>query len=155
MIVPDINLLIYAYDSESPFHAKAAAWWQGCLRGAEPVLLPQVVLFGYVRVSTNARAFRHPLTVADATSDVRSWISQEIVVIPETAPNHLERVLGLLESLGTAGNLVTDAQIAAVAIENDAVVHTADADFVRFKGLRWLNPITGAAPARLGRPRHG
>lgn len=155
MIVPDINLLLYAYDSDSPFHLKAEAWWQGCLTGAEPVLLPEVVAFGYVRVGTNARAFRHPLTAAEAAAHVRSWLAQEVVVIPETAPNHLERALALLESLGTAGNLVTDAQIAAVAIEHDAVVHTADADFIRFKGLRWLNPITGDASAGLRRPRQG
>jgi toxin-antitoxin system PIN domain toxin len=155
MIVPDINLLLYAYDSDSPFHGKAATWWQGCLSGAEPVLLPDVVTFGFVRVSTNARAFRHPLTPVEAASHVRSWFGQEVVAIPENTPDHVERVLGLLEALGTAGNLVTDAQIAAVAIENDAVVHTADADFIRFKALRWLNPITGDYPAGPRRPRRG
>jgi toxin-antitoxin system PIN domain toxin len=155
MIVPDINLLLYAYDSDSPFHGKAAAWWQGCLSAEEPVLLPEVVAFGFVRVSTNARAFRHPLTAVEAASHVRSWLGQEVVTIPEDAPDHIARVLGLLEALGTAGNLVTDAQIAAVAIERDAVVHTADADFIRFKGLRWLNPITGDAPAGSRRPRRG
>jgi toxin-antitoxin system PIN domain toxin len=153
MILPDINLLLYAYDSDSPFHGKAAAWWQGCLSGAEPVLLPDVVAFGFIRVSTNARAFHHPLAAAEAASHVRSWLRQEVVSIPETAPDNVERVLGLLESLGTAGNLVTDAQIAAVAIEHDAVVHTADTDFIRFKGLRWLNPITGDSPAGPRQPR--
>lgn len=146
MIVPDINLLLYTYDADSPFHAKAAAWWQACMAGAEPVLLPKVVALGFVRVSTNARAFRHPLTAAEAGSHVRSWLGQEIVSIPETAPDHISRVLDLLESLGTAGNLVTDAQIAAVAMENDAVVHTADADFIRFRGLRSLNPIADSVP---------
>jgi toxin-antitoxin system PIN domain toxin len=155
MIVPDINLLLYACDSESPFHAKAVAWWQDCLSGDEPVLLPKVVAFGFVRVSTNARAFRHPLTVTEAAFHVRSWLDQEIVTVPEDPPDHMDRVLGLLESLGTAGNLVTDAQIAAVAIENDAVVHTADADFIRFKGLRWLNPIAGDVPPGSRRARQG
>ena len=153
MIVPDINLLLYAYDSDSPFHIKAGAWWQDCLSGTEPVLLPDIVALGFVRVSTNARAFRQPLTVAEAASHVRSWLGQEVVTIPEATPDHIERVLGLLESLGTAGNLVTDAQIAAVALEHDAVVHTSDADFMRFKGLRWLNPITGDSPAAARRPR--
>lgn len=148
MIVPDINLLLYAYDSESPFHFKAAEWWQGCLSGDEPVLLPRVVAFGFVRVSTNTRAFRHPLTAAEAAAHVRSWLDQEAVTIPEDAPDHIERVLGLLESLGTAGNLVTDAQIAAVALEYDAVVHTADADFIRFKDLRWQNPLNASGTVR-------
>ena len=148
MIVPDINLLLYAYDADSPFHAKAAAWWQDCLSGTEPVLLPSVVAFGFVRVSTNARAFRHPLTAEEAASCVRSWLGQEVVSIPESAPDHVERVLGLLESIGTAGNLVTDAQIAALALEHDAVVHTADADFIRFKGLRWRNPLNATGTVR-------
>jgi toxin-antitoxin system PIN domain toxin len=154
MIVPDVNLLIYAYDSSSPLHLRAASWWQACLMGEEPVLLPEVVVFGFVRVSTNPRAFLHPLTTAEAVAHVRSWLPQETVTIPEATPGHFERVLALLEALGTAGNLVTDAQIAAVAIEHDAVVHTADADFIRFKGLRWFNPLAGE-PARMRRPRRG
>jgi toxin-antitoxin system PIN domain toxin len=154
MIIPDVNLLIYAYDSSSPFHVKAASWWQACLTGEEPVLLPEVVVFGFVRVSTNPRAFLHPLTTAEAVAHVRSWLLQETVTIPEATPGHFERVLALLEALGTAGNLVTDAQIAAVAIEHEAVVHTADADFIRFKGLRWSNPLADE-PARMRRPRRG
>jgi toxin-antitoxin system PIN domain toxin len=151
MIVPDVNLLLYAYDSSSPFHLKAASWWQACLAGEEPVILPEVVAFGFLRVSTNPRAFHHPLTTAEAVAHVRSWLHQETVTIPEATPEHCERVLGLLESLGTAGNLVTDAQIAATAIAHNAVVHTADADFIRFAGLRWLNPLAdeSARPRRL------
>src|ERR1700690_4092097 len=111
MIVPDINLLLYAYDSDSPFHAKAAAWWQACLSGDDPVIMPEVVAFGFLRVSTNARAFRHPMTAEEAAAHVRSWLEQPVVRIPDSAPDLIERVLGLLASLGTAGNLVTDAQI--------------------------------------------
>jgi toxin-antitoxin system PIN domain toxin len=155
MIVPDINLLIYAYDADSPFHPKAASWWQACMSGEERVFLPEVVAFGFVRVSTNARAFRRPMTAAEAACHVRSWIEQEILTIAEPASDHVERVLGLLESLGTAGNLVTDAQIAAIAIEHDGVLHTADTDFIRFKGLRCLNPLLDEAPARTRRPRRG
>jgi uncharacterized protein len=153
MIVPDINLLLYTYDSDSPFHDKAAAWWQACLSGDDPVIMPEVVAFGFVRVSTNPRAFCHPMTAEEAAAHVTSWLQQPVVRVPESAPDHIERVLGLLTGLGTAGNLVTDAQIAAVAIEHDAVVHTADADFIRFAGLRWLNPLTGAGPARSRRHR--
>ena len=154
MIIPDINLLLYAYDAASPFHAKAVAWWQACLSGAEPVGLPQVVVFGFVRVGTNARVFQHPLTPAEAAGHVRKWQEQPVVQLLESNPDHVERVLKLVESLGTAGNLVTDAQLAAIAIEYDAVLHTADADFVRFQKLRWLNPLTGigSASLRKGRP---
>jgi uncharacterized protein len=152
VIVPDVNLLLYAYDSGSPFHAKAATWWQACLAGDEPVLLPEVVIFGFIRVSTNARAYHHPMTAAESIAHVRSWLEQAPVQIAVAAPGHCERVLALIAGLGTAGNLVTDAQIAAIALENDAVLHTADADFLRFKGLRWQNHLTGDAPAR---PRRG
>ena len=153
MIIPDINLLLYAYDSASPFHAKASAWWQACLSGAEPVGLPHVVVFGFVRVGTNARVFQHPLTPAEAAGHIRNWLGQPVVKLLESSPDHVERVLGLVEALGTAGNLVTDAQIAAITIENGAVLHTADADFVRFQNLRWLNPITGIGSKSLRRGR--
>ncbi len=153
MIIPDINLLLYAYDAVSPFHAKAAAWWQACMSGAEPVGLPQVVAFGFIRVGTNARVFQHPLTPAEAAGHVRNWQGQPAVRLLESSPDHVERVLKLVESIGTAGNLVTDAQLAAIAIEYDAVLHTADADFVRFHGLRWLNPITGIGSGSLHRGR--
>jgi hypothetical protein len=149
MIIPDINLLLYAYDSASPFHAKAAAWWRQCLSRSEPVGLPTVVAFGFVRIGTNARVFRNPMTPAEAAGHVRSWLAQPVVQVLELRAEHLEQVLELLEMLGTADNLVTDAQIAALAIEHGAILHTADADFLRFSGLRWFNPITGVASRRL------
>lgn len=151
MIVPDINLLLYAYDSASPFHSKAAAWWQTCLSGSEPVGLAQVVVFGFMRIVTNGRVFKNPMTPNEAADYVRSWQSQPVVQILEPRADHVGQVLKLLETLGTAGNLVTDAQIAALAIEHAAVLHTADADFLRFRGLRWFNPITGVASRGLAR----
>jgi hypothetical protein len=149
MIVPDINLLLYAYDSASPFHAKAAAWWQACLSGTEPIGLAQVVVFGFLRIGTNNRVFRNPLTPIEAAEHVRSWQSQPIVQILEPQAVHVAQVLKLLEALGTAGNLVTDAQLAALAIDHGAVLHTADSDFLRFRGLRWFNPITDVASRGL------
>lgn len=143
MIVPDINLLLYAYDADSPFHAKAAAWWQGCLSGTQPVGLLPVVVFGFVRIGTNVRAFQHPMTPSEVAEHVRAWLEQPPVEMLDPGPDQVERVLKLLEGLGTAGNLVTDAQIAAATLDHDAVLHTSDADFVRFGGLRWFNPITG------------
>jgi toxin-antitoxin system PIN domain toxin len=153
MIIPDINLLLYSYDSGSAFHAKAASWWQGCMSGTEPVGLPHVVLFGFVRIGTSARAFQHPMTPAEAAGYVRSWLGQPPVELLEPGPNHAEQVLQLLETLGTAGNLVSDAQMAAAALAHDAVLHTADTDFVRFQGLRWHNPLTGVGSAGLRRSK--
>lgn len=153
MIIPDINVLLYVYDSGSPFHMKAAAWWRGCLSGTEPVGLPHVVLFGFVRVGTSPRAFQHPMTPTEAAGHVRSWLGQSIVQVLGLGAQHVEQTLELLEKIGTAGNLVTDAQIAAIAIEHNAVVHTSDTDFVRFPGVRWSNPISGAGSRSLKRTR--
>jgi toxin-antitoxin system PIN domain toxin len=149
VIVPDVNLLVYAYDAASPHQAKAAKWWEDCLSGSEPVGLAPVVLFGFVRLCTNAQVFKDPMTPHEAAGHVRSWLQSPVAEVLEARSEHVEQVLKLLESLGTAGNLVTDAQIAALAIEYGAVVHTSDTDFVRFSGLRWLNPLTGAASSKL------
>jgi uncharacterized protein len=149
VIVPDINLLLHAYDAESPFHEKAVGWWEGCLSGTEPIGLPQVVAFGFVRVGTSARAFRRPMTTAEAAGHVRSWLVQPAVQLLDGGRDHVEQVLTLLQAAGTAGNIVTDAQIAAIALAYDAILHTADTDFVRFPRLRWLNPITGIGTRSL------
>lgn len=141
MIIPDVNLLIYAYDAGSVSHAQAAGWWQKCLSGTEPVGLPLVVVFGFMRLATNARVFHNPMTPAEASGHIRSWLAQPVVQLMEPRSDHVEQVLELLETLGSAGNLVTDAQIAALAIEHGAVLHTADTDFLRFTGLRWMNPL--------------
>lgn len=150
MIIPDINLLLYSYDTSSPSHLRAVAWWQQCLAGEEAVGFAPVVLFGFVRICTHARVFEHPMSSAEAVKHVRSWLEVPGTQILEPRREHVEQALNLLETLGTAGNLVTDAQIAALAIEYDAVLHTADSDFLRFSALRWFNPLTGA---RSGRTR--
>ncbi|MDB6037268.1 MAG: type toxin-antitoxin system VapC family toxin [Verrucomicrobiales bacterium] len=142
MIIPDINLLLYSYDTASPFHDKARAWLEDCLSGTEIVGLPRVVLFGFIRVATNSRAFQRPMTAVEAGNQVRSWLSQPITQVLDSGPLYIREVLKLLETLGTAGNLVTDAQIAVAALDHGAVVHTSDTDFIRFPGLRWYNPIT-------------
>ena len=149
MIVPDVNLLLYAYDAHSRFHAAAAAWWRGCLSESEPVGLAPVVVFAFLRVGTSARVFEHPMTPSEAAGHVRAWLAQPVVQVLEPRADHLERVLTLLEALGTAGNLVTDAQIAALVLESDAVLHTTDTDFLRFPALRWLNPLTGITSRKV------
>jgi toxin-antitoxin system PIN domain toxin len=151
MIVPDVNLLLYACDSASPLHARAAQWWQECLSGSEPVGLAPVVIFGFIRVGTNRKAFLKPMTCAEAAGQVRSWLNQPVAQVLVPGPQHFEQVISLLQSAGATGDLVTDAQIAALAMEHGAVVHTTDADFVRFSGLRWFNPISGLASGRLRR----
>ena len=141
MIIPDTNLLLYAYDSDSPYHRPAARWWGALLSGEEPVGLCPVVLFSFLRLATHPKVFERPLTIAEATKRIRSWLAQPNVRFLYPGPKHLDSVCALLEAAGTAGNLVSDAQIAALALEYGAAIHTADTDFARFTGLKWKNPL--------------
>ena len=141
MILPDANLLLYAYDSESPFHQTTARWWESLLSHPAPVGLCPVVVFAFLRLSTHPKVFANPLTVAEASQRMTSWFARPQVRLLVAGPKHVESVCALLAAAGTAGNLVTDAQIAAIAMENDATVHTADLDFARLKGTKWVNPL--------------
>ena len=143
MIIPDVNLLLYAYDSSSPHHGAAAKWWKGCLTGNDRVGLAASVIFGFVRISTHSRIFQYPLTLADAAVRVESWMMRPQVRVIEHSSRHVADVLELLEETGTAGNLTTDAQIAALARQENGVVHSHDNDFKRFIGIRWHDPLTG------------
>jgi toxin-antitoxin system PIN domain toxin len=141
MILPDTNLLLYACDMSSPFHAKAAAWCERLMGGGVPVILLPSVVFGFVRISTHPRIYNDPLSVAEASAHVRSWLARKHVRLHDMLPDDVEKALVLLEAAGTAGNLTTDAQIAAVALRLDAEVETADLDFGRFAPVRFRNPI--------------
>ena len=141
MIVPDANLLLYAYDAESPFHQSASRWWAALLSGVEPVGLCPVVVFAFLRLSTHGKVFDHPLTVNEASERIASWLARPNVRLLVAGPGHVASVCRLLAKAGTAGNLVIDAQIAALALEYGATVHTADTDFARLTGVSWENPL--------------
>jgi toxin-antitoxin system PIN domain toxin len=143
VILPDTNLLLYAYNSKSPFHGGSAAWWSKSLSGPNPVILCPIVIFGFVRIATSARAFPHPLTIQKASSHVLRWLDQPVVQLVEMDSRDIEQALSLLIEAGTGGNLTTDAQIAAMSLRLGAVVHTVDADYARFPRVRWFNPLTG------------
>lgn len=141
MIIPDANLLLYAYDESSPFHERAKAWCVEVMSGPSPLSLLPAVVFGFVRIATHPRVFKDPLSVSEAADHVRSWLARRHVQLHEMLPEDVACALGLLEAAGTAGNLTTDAQIAAVALRLDAEVHTSDLDFGRFPKVRCLNPL--------------
>jgi uncharacterized protein len=141
VIVPDLNLLLYAYDSSSPHHSTASAWWEGCINGGEPIGIPHVVLFGFVRLTTSARVFVTPLSLAASIGCVREWLEHPHVIAADGGPQHVSAVLDLLRQAGGAGQLATDAQIAAVALHHRATVHTNDSDFARFPSLPTHNPL--------------
>ena len=142
MILPDLNLLIYAYDSLSPSHGPARKWWIQSLSGTESVGIPWLIALGFVRLWTSPRVFQNPMTVDVAAGHVESWLKRPVVRILNPGPRHAELVFRLLRAEGKGGNLTTDAHIAALAIEAGATVHTADTDFLRFVGLKWMNPLT-------------
>lgn len=141
MIIPDINLLIYAYDSTSPWHERAAKWWNLCLSGSAPVGISWLVALGFVRLWTNSRVFANPMPVDQAAAHVESWLDRRVVKIVNPGPRHAELVFSFLRAEGKGGNLTTDAHLAALAVEFRAIIHTADTDFLRFSGVQWLNPL--------------
>ncbi len=141
MIIPDINLLIYAYDSTSPWHERAGKWWTSCLSGSAPVGLSWVVALGFVRLWTNSRVFANPMPVDRAIAHVESWLDRRMVRIVNPGPRHAELVFSFLRAEGKGGNLTTDAHLAALAVESRGIIHTADTDFLRFSGVQWLNPL--------------
>ena len=142
MIVPDANLLLYAHDSRSPFFEPARRWWEACLNGTEPVGLCHAVVFAFVRIGTNPRVYEEPLSLDAAAHHVRGWQERRVVRILLPDAEHFTAVSELLAEAGsTGGNLVTDAQIAAIALAHRATVHTADQDFRRFAGLDCRYPL--------------
>lgn len=145
MILPDANLLLYAYDSSSPFHQTSAAWWSKTIGGNELVGLCPPVLFAFIRISTSPRAFAHPFTIDEAAKRVTDWLQQPSVQFLELQPTDVHRALDLLRQAGTGGNLTTDAQVAALALRLGADVHTADSDYARFPNVHWLNPLAVSA----------
>jgi toxin-antitoxin system PIN domain toxin len=88
MIIPDINLLVYAYDSESPYHQKAAKWWISCLSGKEPVGLPWIVALGFIRLWTNSRVFINPMPIDTAITHVESWLARRTLKLIHPGPDH-------------------------------------------------------------------
>jgi uncharacterized protein len=141
VIVPDVNLLVHAYNSESSVHEPARAWWESSLSEPTPVGLAWSVVLGYIRITTHPRILDNPLRAADACGHVEAWLAQPQVSLLHPRERHASTLFHLLRRLGTAGNLTTDAHLAALAIEHQAELHSTDADFARFSGLRWVNPL--------------
>jgi hypothetical protein len=139
--LPDLNLLIYAIDESSPRHAKARAWLEEVLSGTEAVAFAWAVLLGFVRISTNPVALESPLSAGEAFDYVDGWLEQPVADVVHPTPQHAARLRELLEPVGAAGNLASDAHLAALAIEHGAELCSCDTDFARFVGLRWLDPL--------------
>ena len=141
MIIPDVNLLLFAHNSQSRRHKAARAWWEALMNGNSSVGLPWVAILGFIRIATNPRILVNPLDVGSACARVRSWLGRPQAAIIHPGARHADVLFALLESAGSAGNLTTDAHLAALAIEHQAELHSTDADMARFPGLRWVNPL--------------
>lgn len=141
MILPDANLLLYAVNTDSRDHKKAYRWWSDLVRSDAPVGVYTGVAFAFVRLSTNRRVFLTPLSVEEAFAYLNNWLSFPQVQLVDAELEDLAVAQDLLQTAGTGGNLVSDAQIAAAALRLKGTVHSADADFGRFEGIKWVNPI--------------
>ncbi len=141
MIVLDVNLLIYAINEDAPLHRKAKSWLESVLSGTETVAMPWTVLLAFLRLTTRAGLFRTPLRVERAFDVVEAWLDQPAVTIIEPTAKHPRILRDLVTPLGTAGNLTSDAHLAALATEHGAELCSTDSDFARFAGLRWRNPL--------------
>ncbi|HEX4961762.1 MAG TPA: TA system VapC family ribonuclease toxin [Thermoanaerobaculia bacterium] len=141
MILPDVNLLLHAYNSSSPRHFVARLWWEACLEGDRKIRLPWVVALGFLRLSTHHRIAANPLAVDVACEIVASWLVRPQVSVLHPGARHAEILFELLRAAGTGGNLTTDAHLAALAIEHQVELQSTDGDFSRFPGLHWRNPL--------------
>lgn len=141
MIVPDVNLLIYAHDSTAPAHRQARAWWESALSGSEPVGIPWIVVLAFVRLMTHPTLSENPMTVGQARERVEEWLRCDHVRLLTSETTTFSRFFDLLAAAGTGGNLCTDALIAALAEEHGGTVYSNDTDFDRFPGIAWRNPL--------------
>ncbi len=141
MIVPDLNLLVYAHSAGAPMHEPARRWWEELVNGTERVGVPWIVAAGFVRLLTHPNVLSTPAAPEDAVDLMAEWFRSPSVVPLNPGTQHLAIFRNMLAAAGVAANLVTDAHIAALAIEHQAEVHSNDSDFARFPGLRWRNPL--------------
>jgi toxin-antitoxin system PIN domain toxin len=136
----DTNLLLYAVHEEARFHTEALMWLDRTLSSGEAVVMPWISLLGFVRISTRPGIYSHPQSAEEAFEIVDAWLGVPSVITGEPDRWHARRVRDLLVATGTGGNLVTDAHLAALALQYDATVVSYDNDFSRFPGVRWERP---------------
>ena len=143
MTIADVNILVHAYNQDFPRHQAAKHWWEEALNGQlGAVGLAWVTILGFIRIVTSRSVLERPLPAHDAVAIVQSWLNQDSVQLVTPGERHADFLFRLLEGLGVAGNLTTDAHLAALAQEYRAELATTDTDFARFPGLRWFNPLT-------------
>jgi toxin-antitoxin system PIN domain toxin len=137
----DANILLYSVDEESPFHAPARDWMVTALNGAQRVGIPWSSVWAFVRIATNPRALKQPLSPREAWEHVRDWLDAPATWIPGPGRGHREILGSLLVQQDLRAGLVSDAVLAAICIEHGLTMVSADSDFARFPQIAWLNPV--------------
>lgn len=140
MKLPDANVLLYALDDTSVRHAGARGWLDAVLSGSEEVGFAWVVLLAVLRLTTRPAVFTHPLRPDEAFDVVDEWLAQPCSVIVHPTVRHAGLMRGFITAAGTAGNLTTDAHLAALSVEYGAAICSYDADFSRFPGVKLVDP---------------
>lgn len=141
MILIDANLLIYAVNSDAVHHGAARTWLVDTLSATTSVGLPWICLLAFVRITTRRGILARPLDVDQALDYVTSWLNQPFVEPVRPGSGHWPILRNLVRRSGTAGNLTSDAHIAALALERGAAIYSADYDFKRFPGVDHVNPL--------------
>ena len=141
MTILDANILLYAYNADAPQQVAAARWLTELLESRDSIALPWITIWAFIRIATNVRIWANPLDAKRAFGIVNEWTRQPGVLILQPGPRHAEVLERLILDHSATGALVMDAALAAMAIENGAVLASTDQDFRRFPGLRWVNPL--------------
>ena len=141
MILIDTNVWLYACLSDMPQHPPCRAWLEAVFNGEERIALPWQVAVSVLRISTQPKLLARPLSLEQALQLVQSWIEHPLVEVLTPGERHWSILQQLLLQVGSAGNLSNDAHLAALALEHNCSLCSADADFRRFPGLRLINPL--------------
>ena len=142
MIIVDVNLLIYAVNTLSVHHKPAKKWWEDALSRGETIGLPWSTIIGFIRLTTRSGIGMNPVPTDAAFDIVEDWLSVSTVSVIEPGGRHLQIVRNLLLQARMAGDLTSDAHLAALALEHNAELCSSDRDFAKFPGLRWRDPLS-------------
>jgi uncharacterized protein len=142
MILPDLNLLLYAYNPHPQQHHKAAEWWNGAVNSEELIGIPNEICLGFVLIASNPRLGIAAVSVAEARAVVTSWLDLPQARILSPSANHFQQVMDLAEAAQIKGAVISDAVLAAFAIQHRATLYSSDTDFSKFRDLSWKNPLS-------------
>ena len=143
MILTDVNVLVYAFRSDSVDHERYRAWLEGIVNDESAFGMSDIVASGFLRIVTHPRAFVHPSRIGTAIGFVEALRARPNAVPVAPGDRHWRIFADLCRSAGAKGNLVPDAYPAALAIESGSEWITTDRDYARFSGLRWRHPLDG------------